>query len=99
MDNGKIITTADYLKEAKEWAREYATFITGWTDENGAYNFIFRNDSNDFRNNIGDTYTIIRAFLLGSEIAVSVDAPDKSAKEIFEFLITNIEKRSEILEA
>lgn len=85
---------AEMFKEARKWVSKDAKFEIGWIDENGAYNYIFRDEDTD-----PALYRIVRVFYVCKQLAASVDATQLTAHGVFEFLINNIEKRSEVFGA
>lgn len=86
-------TAAEFMKEARKWVSKDAFFNIGWIDENGAYNYIFNEDTDPA------SYKIVRVFLGGDKLMTSVDATNLTPHGVFEFLINNIEKRSEVFGA
>lgn len=88
---------AEMFKEARKWVSKYAEFEIGWIDENGAYNYIFR-EVNTY-SNVPAVYKIVRVFYGGKQLLASVDATNLTTHGVFEFLINNIDKRAEVMGA
>lgn len=88
---------AEMFKEARKWVTKDAKFDIGWIDENGAYNYIFSEAEADDGSPMD--YKIVRVFLGGDKLLTSVDATHLTTHGVFEFLINNIEKRSEVFGA